>query len=58
MVKEQKEIKNALPMKEIKSDLLKTFIFAAFAVVFLLMLHFGNVTINGVVDIVRKLLRI
>jgi hypothetical protein len=55
MAKEQKEIKYALPMKEIKSDLYKTLFFAGFAVVFLLILHFGNVTIGDITGLIKGL---
>jgi hypothetical protein len=58
MAKEQKEIKNALPMREIKNDLFKTLIFAGFSVAFLLTLHFGNVTFPNIVGAVRGLFRI
>jgi hypothetical protein len=47
-----KEIKYQLPMDVIKSDLKKTVFFAGFVIVFLLILHFGNVTFDDVKEVI------
>jgi hypothetical protein len=53
MAKDTKETKYSLPMKEIKSDLFKTLFFAGFAIIFLLILHFGNVTVGDITSLLK-----
>lgn len=49
----QKESKYALPMKEIKKDLVKTLIFAVFCVAVLLTLHFTGVTFESITGLFK-----
>lgn len=52
-----KEEKYQLPIKVIKKDLAKTFLFMAFVFAFLLILHYGDVSYNDIFGFVQSVFK-